>query len=214
MLVRSILLTSVALSLAACGGSSSSGPSFSELQQDLEDSTLFTLGEDDDINVASFASLKAAGGATYAGQTAIYLDITDADLDSPVDDYPTPTLLGELALQTSFSDDAGTLTGSMRNFVDSDENAKSGTISITKGEIVNEEGGNIVAALFNGSLSGAGAGSRDYAGITVGAISDAGDLVALGVGGTFAGGSSIPVDLENLDDLEPEYLMILSASEN
>ncbi len=214
MLVRSILLTSVALSLAACGGSSSSGPSFSELQQDLEDSAFFTLGEDDGIDVASFASLKAAGGATYAGQTAIYLDITDPDVDTPAGDYPTPTLLGELALQTSFADDAGTLTGNMRNFVDSDENAKSGTISIIDGEIRNEEGGNIFAAVFDGTLSGAGAGSRDYDGVTVGVISEEGDLVAIGVGGTFAGGSSIPADLETIDDLEPEYLMILSASEN
>jgi len=214
MILRAMFLTTVTVSLAACGGSSGGGASYDELLQDYENT--INAGFESDAEIATFASLQAAGSATYSGQSAIFLNVDEleavADVDAP-SDLPEPTLLGQINLQTSFGSDAGTISGSMSRFVDSNENAKSGTIDVFDGVIAGDDDGNGLVFLFEGDLNGAGAGSRSYQGGAYGAISDDGDLVAAGLGGSLTDGDTA-LTLDTIETLNPEYVVLITANEN
>jgi hypothetical protein len=218
MTLKPILMTAVIASLAACGGSSTSNVSFADALSDFEGNALFD--EEGDIEFPTVAALAAAGGATYSGETAIYLDADafDDDFESP-SDLPTPSLIGQLALQTAFSGTAGTVTGTMSNFVDSADNAKTGSLTLSDGVIfeddfVEDDPENGFFALFDGTLSGAGLGSRRYEGVIGGAVAADGEVVGAGVGIPISSLDPATFEEEDLDDFDPEFFMVLIANED
>lgn len=232
MILRSILLSTTVLGLAACGGASfdaevvesdpavveadaevvESDASFNDFDASLNsfEERLVSLDRGD-LSSESYAALSAAGGATYTGGTAIYFDIVDVE---NISGLPEPALVGQLSLETSFNGltDIGALNGAMTDFVDSDDNAKSGALTIEDGTIVSDEGEVLFIALIDGTLAGGGVGSRRYQGVAVGGFVTGGEIFGIG-----AGGPTDTLDLENIDALnfdEPDYIMVFSGSKN
>ena len=211
MILRSILLATTVLGLAACGGSSNGGASFDAVLSDF-DARLVSLDRGD-LSSESYAALSAAGGATYTGGTAIYFDIVDVDVEK-ISSLPEPALVGQFSLETSFNGltDIGALNGTMTNFVDRGDNTKSGALTIEDGTIVSAEGEVLFVALIDGTLAGGGVGSRRYQGVAVGGFVTGGEIFGIG-----AGGPTDTLDLENIDALnfdEPDYIMVFSGSKN
>lgn len=205
-MIRAFFLSSSVLALAACGGSSGGGASFDDVLSDFESNSVLTSGLDDTADYAQFATLVAAGNASYDGEAIVYAQIGTLNIDDvdSIDDLPTPTLVGNVALQTSFDGDEGTLDGSFSDFVDSNGNSKNGSITISDGEVYEDEddGEAYLAGRLDGTLSGSGAGNGRYQGLVFGSF----------VGGGVVGvGAGLPItttaDFANLteddiDDLE------------
>jgi hypothetical protein len=234
MILRSILLSITVLGLAACGGASfeaevvEADPAVVEADAEVVksdanlndfDASLNSFEERlvsldrGDLSSESYAALSAAGGATYTGGTAIYFDIDDVDVEN-ISGLPEPALVGQFSLETSFKGltDIGALNGTMTDFVDSDDNAKSGALTIEDGTIVSAEGEVLFVALIDGTLAGGGVGSRRYQGVAVGGFVTGGEIFGIG-----AGGPTDTLDLENIDALnfdEPDYIMVFSGSKN
>ena len=197
-MIRSFFISTSILALAACGGSGGGGSTFDDVLNDFETNPVLTGGADDTVEYAQFSTLSAAGGASYEGDAIVYSEISTLNIDDAEDisvsDLPTPTLAGSVALQTSFSGDEGTLTGSFGDFVDSNGNRKTGTITLSEGEVTEDlDGEAFFAASIDGTLSGSGQGNGRYQGLVFG------NFTTEGVGGVGAG---LPItSTSDIDDL-------------
>lgn len=219
-MIRTFLISASVLTLAACGGSGGGGASFDDVLNDFETSPILTAGRTDSVEYTSLTDLTAAGAASYEGEAIIYAEVGTLNIDDVEDvaDLPTPTLAGNVALQTSFSGGEGTLTGSFSDFVDSNGNGKTGSISITEGEIDEDfDGDAILAARIDGTLGGSGDGSGRYQGLVFGSFANSG-VVGVGAGLPITTTSDIDDlsedDLEDLaDSVESDAFAIIFAAD-
>jgi hypothetical protein len=222
-MLRAFFLSSSLIALAACGGSGGGGTSFDDILSEFEANSIFTSDFDDDDEYLQFSELQAAGGARYEGEAIIYSEISDFDIEDfdiedmeEVEQLLSPTLVGSVALQTSFSGDEGTLTGSFSDFVDSDGNRKSGSITVSDGEVYQDDLDDEAnfAGNLDGTLTGSGSGSGRYQGLF------AGNFVGDGVYGT-GGGLPLTVttdiddftegELDDLEDAGDAFVVIFAA---
>ncbi|MCK0121011.1 hypothetical protein MWU61_10695 [Loktanella sp. F6476L] len=224
-MIRTFFISTSILALAACGGSggggsAGGGSSFDDVLNDFETNPVLTAGLNDSVEYAQFSTLSAAGGASYEGDAIVYSEIGTLNIDEvdDISDLPTPTLAGSVALQTSFSGDEGTLTGSFGDFVDSNGNSKTGTITLSEGEVTEDfEGDAFMAASIDGTLSGSGAGNGRYQGLVFGSFTTEG-VVGVGVGLPITSTTDIDDltedDIEELEDFaESDAFAIIFAAD-
>lgn len=184
---RLFCLSIAAVGLSGCGGAQLDGPmtrtgqGFGQVQSDFLGQAAFA-----DSNAAldplTFAQVQAQGGASYSGQAAIFLSEDIADIDAAGDpgSLPDPSLLGQVALQTSFGADAGTITGTMTNFVDSNDQVKTGSLVLSDGAVASYSSAAVFLANINGTLSGPGLGNGDYPATVIGLFDPDGSVLGFG----------------------------------
>lgn len=183
-------LTCIAASvlLAACGGSNGGSSvtepvSFEAQLSEFRENSVVNAFVDGTDSFVPISTLEAAGGATYSGQAIVLTGANVANIESNSDALEgetEPTLVGSATLETSFAGGFGSISGSLTGFVDSEDNAKNGEITIEPGIILGTSETTVFAASTSGVLSGAGAGNGDYKGELAGFFPADGGLIGFG----------------------------------
>ena len=191
------LISFVAIAgLAACGGGTvgvgggggaGGGTTFESVLSDFRTSSVIDEATATDGELITFEALSAGGSASYTGSTLLFLaDDFDEISGQPevdiegIEDLPDPSLVGSVNLTTTFSGDGGTVEGAFTDFIDRDGNTKSGSLTLANGESGDFFGTAAFGAEFNGTLTGAGLGSRSYDGELLGFFTPDDGVVGIG----------------------------------
>lgn len=144
MHIKTLCLSIAAVSLTACGGSStssstsSSGASFEQLAD--QGRVLAERYQDADLT----PTMPTTGTASYSG-VAAYSDVPDANYI-----YNNAEIVSNVALNANFADN--TISGQLSNFQSFENEVITGSVAVNNGQIVN----NVFTANLSGSLNASG----------------------------------------------------------
>ncbi len=144
--------------LAACGGSGGSSVD-SVADEVLDDGSFDNLAAEFDAlsevesRATAFGDLPTNATANYNGVVAMIFNPAPGRREATVADSD---LLGEATLTATFDTVGGTVSGSLDNFVDRDDEAVSGMVTLADAGIGELNGNAVFAGAANGTFSSNG----------------------------------------------------------